>query len=90
MRNIVVEYDGMYPNSCSGCLIIKEDEKEIYKKQHCCRSTGSCHFDKEWNEIVKDGELVWESEEAEKFDGEIREAVRDKLSSVRVCCGGCL
>jgi hypothetical protein len=41
---IEVFYDGKYPNTCSGTLIIKEDGIEIYNKQNCCKSTGCVWF----------------------------------------------
>ena len=90
-RRIEVSFSGTgFPNACSGTLEIKEDGKVIYSNDFCCRSTGSVWFDDDWGEHVESGELIWEEEEAEKFDKEIQEAVRDVLSEVYVCCGGCV
>lgn len=87
-RNIVVEYDGKYPNTCSGTLKITVDGEVIYNKDFCCYSTGSVWFDEQWGEHVEDGELIWG--DANKFDSEIQEAVVAVLSGCNVCCGGCI
>lgn len=87
---IHVEYDGDYPNTCSGTLTIRKDGVKIYSKQFCCHSTGSVWFDDDWNEHVEEGTLMWEECEAEKFPSDIQEAVADKLSGYHVCCGGCV
>jgi len=89
-RRIEVSYNGSFPNACSGTLCIKEDGIVIYSNDHSCHSTGSVTFDDEWNECVECGELLWDEEEAEKFDKEIQEAVRAVLREVHVCCGGCV
>jgi len=88
MRNIKVEYDGKYPNACSGTLKITVDETVVYNKDFCCSSTGSVWFDEDWSEHVECGELIWK--DSEKFDDEIQQAVKDVLSTVGVCCGGCV
>lgn len=90
MRNIVVEYDGHYPNTCAGVLRITVDGAVVYNDTFCCHSTGSVWFDEDWTEHVECGELLWNEDEACKFDAEIREAVKAKLSEFHVCCGGCV
>ena len=85
---IEVDYDGKYPATCMGKLIIKVDGKEIYNKEYCCNSTGRVWFDKDWNSHIDEGELIWD--EAEKFSEEIQNEVSKKLSRFRVCCGGCI
>ena len=90
MRDIKVEYDGEYPNTCSGNLKIYLDNKLIYDKEFCCNSTGSVWLDDEWQEHVEEGELVWDGMEAKKFDKDIVDAVNKKLSEFHVCCGGCV
>jgi len=87
---IEVTYDGYYPSTCMGRLIIKENGIEIYNKQYCCSSSGSVWFDDDWNEHVECGELTWNCEDASKFSEEIQNAVRDILSEKGVCCGGCI
>jgi len=66
------------------------DGEVIYASDMCCTSTGGVGFDSDWNEHVESGELIWNEDEAKKFDAEIREAVREVLSNVHVCCGGCV
>ena len=86
--NIEVKYDGGYPATCMGNLIIIVDGEEIYNKSFCCYSTGSVWFDDEWNANIDEGELLWE--DADKFPQEIQDAVSEKLSNYNVCCGGCI
>jgi len=85
---IEVEYDGTYPNTCSGILSIKVDGKTVYTNKYETRSTGGVWFDKEWCEHVDAGELIWEP--AGEWSQEIRDAVAEKLSEFMVCCGGCV
>ena len=87
---IRVEYDGSYPTTCMGRLKIYDDDELIYDHQFCCHSTGSVWFDSEWNEHVEEGILLWNEDEAKNFNGDIQEAVREKLSNFYVCCGGCV
>jgi hypothetical protein len=87
---IEVTYNGSYPNSCSGRLEIKVDGNIVYSEVHCCNSSGSVWFDKDWDSHVEDGELTWDDKDACKFSQEIRDAVRTELSKVHVCCGGCV
>lgn len=90
MSNINVKYNGKYPCTCMGRLTITEDKNIIYDNDFCCTSTGGVWFDGEWCEHVDRGELVWNESEASQFSNEIQEAVRNKLSEYRVCCGGCV
>lgn len=85
---IRVEYDGAYPNACSGKLSIWKNGKLIYKDKYCCHSTGSVGFDANWDAHVRDGELIWN--DADKFPKDVAAAVEARLSRVRVCCGGCI
>ena len=85
---IEVSYDGKWPNACSGTLIIKLNGEEIYNKTYCCESTGRVWFDGNWEEHIESGKLEWE--DAKNFSKEIQEVVRQELSKVRVCCGGCV
>ena len=85
---ITVEYDGEYPVTCMGTLVIRRDGEVIYEKKYCCHSTGAVWFDENWNEHVEAGRLIWD--DADKWDKEVRDAVEDKLSDYWVCCGGCV
>jgi len=85
---IEVTYDGAYPNACAGRLLIKQDGEVIYDERHCCHSTGGVWFDKDGDEHVESGELVWN--DRDQHSAEIGEAVYALLCGVRVCCGGCI
>ena len=88
MKNIKVTYDGSYPCSCMGRLIISVDNVEIYNKKYCCESTGKITFDENWNENIECGHLIWE--DYRKFNTDIQDAVQNVLDQVVVCCGGCI
>ena len=90
MGEIKVEYDGEYPCTCMGRLKIWEGGKLIYDNEFCCISTGSVTFDDDWNEHIAKGQLLWEKDEANKFESRIISAVNNKLSEFTVCCGGCV
>jgi len=85
---IEVLYDGKYPNTCSGTLIVKVDGEEVYNKKYCCSSSGGVWFDDGWNEHVEKGNLSWD--DAKLFSSEIQREVEEELSQYRVCCGGCV
>ena len=85
---LAVTYDGKYPAACSGRLVIKRGNLVMYDKEHRCCSTGSVWFDDDWGEHVETGELIWR--DADKFAPDVQQAVADALSSVHVCCGGCV
>jgi len=85
---IKIEYDGKWPTLCSGTLTISKDDKKIYSRKGCCKSTGCVWFDDDWREHVEYGELIWE--DADIFSQEIQDAVKDKLSEYNPCCGGCI
>lgn len=67
MSKIDVEYDGSYPTTCMGTLVIKIDGEKVYEKQYCCSSSGSVWFDDDWDEHVDTGTLRWEEDEVVKF-----------------------
>lgn len=98
---IEVEYDGSYPNACSGNLRVIENGVIIFKtKNYSFHSTGSVSFTEDWDEIVEQGSLEWgNSEEYKRFlsfvdehsnkDYILSETER-VLESAYVCCGGCV
>lgn len=98
--NIKVEYDGQYPNACSGNLKVIEDEKVIFEtKDFSFTSTGSVSFTKDCDEVICGGSLEWNTKEYKRFldflnkhpkkDYIISEAER-VIDDVSVCCGGCV
>lgn len=88
--DIIVTYDGKYPNACTGTLTISVNNNIVYSKQDAVYSTGSCGYDKSLNDYTaKGGSLLWNVGDAEKFNPNIRAAVQHKLNQIKACCGGC-
>ncbi len=88
--DIKIEYDGKYPNLCSGELIVIIDGKKWFFGSALV-SGGSVTFDDEWSEIVKDGE--WSiANWPDGFPNEYKQAVIDKINYElpHGCCGGCV
>lgn len=95
-----INYDGEYPNLCSGTLTLEIDGEivtfghnkcDYYRFWHSggtCRFTDSHYFDT----IVSDGE--WKLDEAElpeKYKNIGKELIQVFNDNVRWgCCGGCL
>ena len=89
--DIKVDYNGSYPNLCSGKLIVTIDGKTWEFPDYCLSSNGHVWFDKEWNEHVESGD--WNVRKwPERFPEEIKSDVLDKINSVipHGCCGGCV
>ena len=55
---IKVDYDGEYPNTCSGNLTVRVDGVIVYNGSAYASSSGSVWFDDEWNEHAEDGDLT--------------------------------
>lgn len=94
---VKVSYDGEFPCACSGKLVVEVDGKVVFSEGGCCRSTGCVWFDKDWQEHVEKGELLLDVEEltAMRKDlswltPEVDDAIKEVLSKVHVCCGGCV
>ena len=85
---VKVEYDGEYPNMCTGTLTIFEDGVQIYSKSSCFENTGKAGFNNNWESQIIKGKLIWL--DADKFSKEISDAVEEKLDEYSVCCGGCI
>ena len=93
--NIVVKYDGEYPNLCSGNLIVIIDDKEWEFPDYCLSSgghiCGGAHTD--WDMWTTEGPwsiIDWpEGFPDDKYlKLNVIEAVN---SSIRWgCCGGCI
>lgn len=91
--DLVVSYNGEYPNACRGTLTITLNGEVIYRDAYCCRSTGGVSFDDSWNEHIHIGRLVWNGANDPRIPECIRAtivaAVEEELNRVQVCCGGC-
>ena len=88
---IEIEYDGQYPNLCSGRLIVTVDGKKWVFPDYCLSSKGYVSFDADFREEVGDG--PWSiSEYPKDFPENLKQAVEDAVNeSVRYgCCGGCV
>jgi hypothetical protein len=89
--SIKIQYDGAYPNLCSGNLIVTIDSKQWIFPPYCLSSGGSVSFDDDWNEEVTDGDWSireWPDNFPEKFKENIVDAVNEHIP--HGCCGGCV
>ena len=89
--NIQIQYDGAYPNLCSGRLVVIIDGKYWDFEDHSLRSGGNVWFDDDWTEHVEDG--PWSvSNWPEDFPEHLKEAVEEEINSQisQGCCGGCV
>ncbi len=89
--NIKVEYDGGFPNLCSGNLIVFIDEIRWEFPDYCLSSGGSVTFDEDWSENVTHGTWEiskWPSGFPENLKYIVVEAIN--LHIPYGCCGGCV
>jgi hypothetical protein len=75
---VEVEYDGAYPNTCSGTLIIKVGGEEIFVDKYACTSSGSVWMDKDSEMHVESGQLTWTSDSQKKFSNWFDEHYQEK------------
>ena len=92
-----IEYDGAFPNLCSGTLKVVTSmglplvEKVWVFPSHCLSSGGGVWFDDDYMEHVDHGE--WSvTDWPDEFPEELRGAVEDmvNLEIPQGCCGGCV
>jgi len=89
--NIVINYNGEWPNLCSGKLGVIVDGRCWHFPEFCLQSGGEVTFDSDWNEYASSGE--WSvSEWPEDFPDELKGVVLDKINEEISwgCCGGCV
>ncbi len=88
---IKIEYDGDYPNLCSGKLFVTVDDKR-YEFPDCCLSSGgTVWFDDDWSEHVEEGDWSvsnWPKGFPDKFKQDVEEAINEQIP--HGCCGGCV
>ena len=89
--SIIVEYDGEYPNLCSGQLNVVIDGRRWVFPGHCMAPGGSVSFTDDWAEVVTQG--PWSIEKwpplfPEDKKGEVLSAVNDHVEWGN--CGGCV
>lgn len=88
--NIKIEYNGSYPNLCSGDLIVIVDETRR-DFGRCLCSGGNVWFDDDCNEHIDSG--AWSiTEWPDKFPDDLKSAVLEAVNNniEHGCCGGCV
>lgn len=91
MRKIEIQYDGKYPNLCSGHLVVTIDGVVWDFGKYCLSSGGCAYFTGDWEDVVEQGE--WSiTDYPEGFPEELKKAVLKKVNEDIPwgCCGGCL
>ena len=89
--NIGIEYDGAYPNLCSGKLVVTINGKRWEFPAHSLRSGGMVGFIRNGHSHVEEGD--WNVREwPEGFPEESKAGVLSKINEEipHGCCGGCL
>lgn len=87
---IKIDYDGTYPNLCSGHLFVTIDDEKWDFGEYCLSSGGYVTFDNDWNEYVTDG--PWTVTFPKDFPDELKEIVEGEIN-MKIpwgCCGGCV
>ena len=88
---IKVDYDGSYPNLCSGDLLVTIDGKTWEFPPYCLKSGGRVWFDDDWEDHVEEGD--WEIKEwPEGFPEDLKADALAVVNEVipHGCCGGCV
>ena len=89
--DIKIEYDGAYPNLCSGTLIVTINGKRWKFPPFCLSSGGTVWFDDEWSEHVESGPWAvsdWPAGFPDRQKKAVEDAVNEKIPEG--CCGGCV
>lgn len=90
---IEIEYDGDYPNLCSGALVVTVDGRRWEFPSHCMSSGGSVGFDDDWNEhVYRGGWSITSWPDDFPSDPALRKAVVSAVNGEveHGCCGGCV
>lgn len=88
---IKIEYDGAFPNLCSGHLKVWIDDKLWDFGKYCLLSGGNIQRDDDWNMWAVSGE--WSITDWPKgFPEELKDKVLEEINSEIPwgCCGGCI
>ena len=91
MNEIIINYDGGFPNLCSGDLSV-EINGELWRfPDYCLHSGGGVTFDENWSEEISLGNWIID-EWPEGFPEELREEVLERINEEipQGCCGGCV
>lgn len=88
MKKIKIEYNGKYPNRCSGHLIVWLDDEKYDFGKYCLNSGGYCNYH---SGEIKNG--PWTVEEWPDNFPEIYKLHVEKTINEEIpwgCCGGCI
>lgn len=90
MNNIIVEYNGEYPNLCAGNLILTIDGTRWEFPDFCLTSGGLISYSGAYDEVERGEWYI--SEWPENFPDELKEAANTavNLQVPHGCCGGCI
>lgn len=86
-----IEYDGDYPNLCSGTLKVYTEDKSWVFPRYCLCSGGSVSFTEDWEEVItKDAWNItdYPNDFPEEFKEELLDLVNFEIPYG--CCGGCV
>ena len=89
--NIKIDYDGEWPNLCSGNLVVTIDEKVWAFGKYCLSSGGSVSFDDDWNENITSGKwsiVNWPEDFPVELQDDVLKAINEEIP--QGCCGGCV
>lgn len=92
-HTIKVEFDGVFPNMCSGKLIVTVDGVRHVFGPHALCSGGSAWIDIDANEVVSKGKWsINPNSWPERFDPSVRKAILKAINDTvpHGCCGGCI
>lgn len=87
-----VNYDGRYPNLCSGVLTVRINGEIISLPPHSLESGGCVSFNKDWEEEITEGAWTIDKyrlpENLLPYVDEIEKIANDNIPWG--CCGGCV
>jgi len=89
--SIEIEYNGKFPNLCSGDLVVTIDGVRWGFPSYCLSSGGNVWFDDDWSENVEEG--PWTITEyprgfPEELKADVTREVNEQIP--HGCCGGCV
>lgn len=90
-QKIKISYSGLYPNLCSGVLIVTIDDEEWEFPKNCLLSGGTVWFDDDWEDHIEYGEWTitdWPKNFPMDLAGEVESAVNESVTYG--CCSGCI
>ena len=91
VKEFIVEYDGDYPNLCSGQLVVTIEGTVWDFGRHCLSTGGGVAFDEDWNESVWSG--PWTIHHfPEGFPEDLKQETEYYVNAQidHGCCGGCV